>query len=108
MAERKVIIGSSGGLHARPAKLFVEAAGRQPVAVSISVGDRPAVPARSLLSVLSLGAVCGTEVTLHADDDAGAEPALDALATLLAQDLDGPDPAAPAGAGPGVGERAGA
>jgi phosphocarrier protein len=104
MAERKVIIGSSGGLHARPAKLLVEAAGRLPIAVSISVGDRPAVPARSILSVLSLGAVCGTEVTLHAEDEAGTESALNALATLLAQDLDAPDP----GVGAGAGERAGA
>ena len=35
MAERRVVIGSSVGLHARPAALFVQAAGRQPVPVTI-------------------------------------------------------------------------
>jgi phosphocarrier protein len=91
--ERKVVIGSSTGLHARPAALFVEAAGQQPVAVLIRVGDRSPVPARSMLSVLSLGATYGTEVTLLAEEGEGAEESLDALATLLARDLDAEEPA---------------
>jgi phosphocarrier protein len=90
MPERKVVIASSGGLHARPAQLFVQAAGRQPAAVLIGVGDRPPVPAASILSVLSLGAVHGTEVTLSAEGDR-AEEALAALAGLLARDLDAED-----------------
>jgi phosphocarrier protein HPr len=85
--ERTVAVGSATGLHARPAKLFVEAATQQPVQVRIRVGDRPPVPARSLLSVLSLDIRQGTEVTLEAEG-AQAEPALDALAALLVRDLD--------------------
>lgn len=92
MPERTVVIGSSGGLHARPARLFVEAAGRQPVPVFISRGGAP-VPARSMLSVLSLGAGFGAEVILSTDDAAGAEEALDELANLLARDLDAPEDA---------------
>lgn len=82
MPERKVIVGSVGGLHARPAKMFVEAAARQPVPVFIRTGERGPVPARSILSVLSLGAAHGTEVVLQADGE-GADAALAALADLL-------------------------
>jgi phosphocarrier protein HPr len=84
---RTVTIGSASGLHARPAALFVAAAVAQPVPVKISVSGRPGVPANSMLSVLSLGATQGTEVTLEADGE-GAETALDTLADLLARDLD--------------------
>ena len=64
--------------------------------VTIRTGDKTAVPARSMLSVLSLGAKFGTEVTLEADGD-GAEAALDELADLLARDLD--DDSEPAASG---------
>jgi phosphocarrier protein HPr len=91
MPERKVVVASSGGLHARPANLFVQAAARQPAAVLITVGDKKPVPAKSILSVLSLGAVKGTEVTLSADGE-HAEESLAALVELLAQDLDAESP----------------
>jgi phosphocarrier protein len=92
MAERTVIVRSSSGLHARPAALFVRAAGKQPAAVRIRLGDGPTVDARSMLSVLSLGAGCGAEVTLSADGD-GADDAVAALADLLSRDLDAEEPA---------------
>ncbi|GAA2377198.1 HPr family phosphocarrier protein [Dactylosporangium salmoneum] len=88
MPTRTVIVGSSSGLHARPAALFVAAAAKQPVAVTISTDNgRKPVPARSMLGVLSLGAKQGTAVTLEASGE-GAEAALDELAALLARDLD--------------------
>jgi phosphotransferase system HPr (HPr) family protein len=87
MPSRTVIVGSASGLHARPAALFVAAAGAQPVPVTIRTGDKKPVPARSMLSVLSLGAKFGTEVTIEAEGD-GADAALDELAALLARDLD--------------------
>ncbi|KAB2339974.1 HPr family phosphocarrier protein [Actinomadura rudentiformis] len=87
MPERIVTIASAQGLHARPAKIFVEAAARQPVAVSIGAGDRAPVPATSMLSVLALGAAQGTQVILRAEGDQ-ADAALDELADLLSQDLD--------------------
>jgi phosphocarrier protein HPr len=87
MPSRTVAVASASGLHARPAALFVAAAGAQPVRVTIRVEGKKPVPANSMLSVLSLGATCGTEVILEADGD-GAEAALDALAALLATDLD--------------------
>ncbi|MBX6391737.1 MAG: HPr family phosphocarrier protein [Frankia sp.] len=87
MPSRTVTIGSASGLHARPAAIFVKAAGEQPVPVRIRVGDKAPVDARSILLVLSLGARQGTEVVLEAEGER-ADEALDALAELLAQDLD--------------------
>ncbi|MFY1692761.1 HPr family phosphocarrier protein [Plantactinospora sp. WMMB782] len=92
MATRTVTVGSASGLHARPAALFVAAAGAAPVPVTIRTGERRAVPANSMLSVLALGAKQGTEVVLEADGE-GAEAALDGLAELLARDLDAEEPA---------------
>ncbi|GAA4482660.1 HPr family phosphocarrier protein [Actinoallomurus oryzae] len=87
MPMRTVVIASRTGLHARPAALFVKAASEQSVPVKIRVGEGKAVPAASMLAVLSLGAGHGTEVTLEADGP-GADDALDSLAALLARDLD--------------------
>jgi phosphocarrier protein len=82
MAERRVTVASPMGLHARPAALFVKAAAAQPVPVTIGLGDGTPVDARSLLSVMGLGARCGDEVTLHADGPQ-ADATLTTLSTLL-------------------------
>ncbi|MEV1178289.1 HPr family phosphocarrier protein [Nonomuraea sp. NPDC049784] len=86
MAHRTVVVASASGLHARPAKLFVQAAARLGVPVTVRLGEK-AVPAKSMLGVLSLGAVHGAEVTLEADGPR-AEEALDSLVALLSRDLD--------------------
>jgi phosphocarrier protein len=87
MHERRTVIGSRVGLHARPAATFARAAAESGVAVTITAGDRGPVPAASMLSVMTLGAEYGQEVVLAADGP-GAEAALDSLAVLLASDLD--------------------
>ncbi|MGO9902790.1 MAG: HPr family phosphocarrier protein [Solirubrobacteraceae bacterium] len=87
MSQRSVIVGSRVGLHARPASLFVQAAARQPVAITIGKPEGPAVDARSILMVLGLDVRGGQEVLLTAEGD-GAEQALEELTSLLASDLD--------------------
>ncbi|GHF38913.1 phosphocarrier protein [Amycolatopsis bartoniae] len=87
MPERRVIVGSSVGLHARPAALFVKAAAAQPVPVTIGVGDGDPVDARSLLSVMGLGARGGDEVVLRAEGPE-AESALSELASVIEADHD--------------------
>lgn len=87
MSQRSVIVGSRVGLHARPASLFVQAAARQPVAITIGKPEGPAVDARSILMVLGLDVRGGQKVVLTAEGD-GAEQALEELASLLASDLD--------------------
>jgi phosphotransferase system HPr (HPr) family protein len=69
-------------LHARPAADFVRAAMGFAAEVQVAAGGRE-VNAKSLLSVLALGAKGGTELRLTASgEDAAA--ALDALSTRVA------------------------
>lgn len=87
MAEKKVTVASSVGLHARPASLFAQAAAMAGVPVQLSSAAGKSVNAASILGVLSLGIGYGEEVTLTAEGD-GAEAAVDTLAELLNTDLD--------------------
>jgi phosphocarrier protein len=87
MAQRSVVVGSKVGLHARPAKLFTQAAAAAGVKVTIAKGDGPAVDAASILRVMALAVKHGDEVTISAEGE-GAEEALDRLADMLASDLD--------------------
>jgi phosphocarrier protein HPr len=87
MPERHAVVGSKVGLHARPAAMLVQAASRQPLAVTIAKpGGKPA-NAKSILSVLALSARSGDEVVFRAEGD-GAEAALEELAALVERDLD--------------------
>lgn len=87
MSTRTVTIGSTVGLHARPAAIFVKAAADAGVPVTIAkTGGKP-VPANSMIAIMALGAKHGDEVVLSADGD-GADKALETLSTLLAKDLD--------------------
>lgn len=87
MAERRVVIGSKVGLHARPASLFVQAAAAAPVPVTIGKPGGEPVNARSILSVLALDARGGDEVVLSAEGE-GADEALEQLVQLLLVDHD--------------------
>lgn len=87
MPARDVVVGSRIGLHGRPAAIVVKTAQAQQVTVKISIGEKPPVDARSIIAVLALGAHGGDTVTIEADGD-GADTALDAMAEVLAKDLD--------------------
>ena len=69
-------------LHARPAADFVRTAMGFTADLQVAVGDRE-VNAKSLLSVLALGAKGGTELRLTAAGE-DSEAALDALAARVA------------------------
>jgi phosphocarrier protein HPr len=88
MPERRVAVGSKVGLHARPAALFVQAAARQPVKVTIAKDGKAPADARSILAVLALDARGGEEIVLRAEDSDQAEAALDELAAVVATDHD--------------------
>ncbi|WP_295123825.1 HPr family phosphocarrier protein [uncultured Leifsonia sp.] len=87
MTERTATVASSSGLHARPAKLFVQAVQEKGVPVTIAVGDGPQLNAGSILSLMGLAAGKGTVVTLRSEAP-DAETALDELVALLETDLD--------------------
>lgn len=87
MAERTATIASSSGLHARPAKLFVQEVQSKGVPVTIAVEGGADLNAGSILSIMGLGAGQGTVVTIKAEGE-GAETALDELVTFLETDHD--------------------
>jgi phosphotransferase system HPr (HPr) family protein len=81
-SETHVTLPEDVDLHARPAANFVRTAMRFSAKVLVGVGERE-VDAKSLLSVLALGARRGTSLRLRAQgDDAAA--AVAALATTVA------------------------
>jgi len=84
---RTVRIGSAHGLHARPAKLFAQAAKDAGIPITVAKDSGSPVNAASILGVIALGVEQGDYVTLVADGD-GAEAALDTLAELLTTDHD--------------------
>ena len=84
---RTVRIGSSHGLHARPAKLFAQAAKDSGIPVTIAKDAGAPVNAASILGVIALGIEQGDYVTLTADGD-DAENVLDTLTELLTTDHD--------------------
>ena len=88
MQERTVRVGSKNGLHARPARLFTQAAEKSGAAVSIEkLGGAPA-NAASILAVISLGIDHDDEVRITVDGPGEATIVVE-LADLLATDHDG-------------------
>jgi len=83
MPSTTVTVGSTVGLHARPAGLIAEAVTKSGVPVTLSTGG-PAVDAGSPLMIMTLGAKQGTEVTVTSDDEA----VLAQIADMVAANLD--------------------
>jgi phosphotransferase system HPr (HPr) family protein len=82
MPEITLTINNKVGLHARPASIFVREASKFKSVIKVRNGDREA-NAKSILSVLTLGADQGTVITLNAEGE-DAEQALQALQALHA------------------------
>ena len=81
MPERTVTVTHKVGLHARPASVFVQTASKFASDISVSCEGRTA-NAKSILTVLTLGAHQGAEITISAEGE-DAEEALDTLVALV-------------------------
>lgn len=81
MPETTVTVRHKVGLHARPASLFVQTAKKFQSDIRVKHGEREA-NAKSILTVLTLGANQGAVLTLRAEG-ADAEEALAALTALV-------------------------
>ena len=81
MPEIKVTIENAVGLHARPASLFVQTAKQHKSEIRVTYDGRSA-NAKSILSVLTLGASKGAELTIRAEGE-DADEALAALHALI-------------------------
>jgi phosphocarrier protein len=84
MPSRTVTVGSSVGLHARPAATISEAVTKSGVEVTIAVDGGEPVDAGSALMIMTLGAGFGTQVVVSSDDEA----VLDTISNLVEKDLD--------------------
>ncbi|MET8139076.1 HPr family phosphocarrier protein [Sphaerisporangium sp. NPDC005288] len=82
MAERKVIVESAVGLHARPAATFVQTAAKAPIDITVGKPGRTPVSAKSILSILALDVRNGEVIVIQADGD-GAEKVLDELVAIV-------------------------
>jgi phosphocarrier protein len=87
MIERRVKIGASSGLRARPAAMFVQKVTELSIPVTIAKDGKDPVDARSIMLVLAQNIASGDEVVI-ATTAAGAEPDLENLSAFLARDLD--------------------
>ena len=66
MRQIELVIQNQTGLHARPAKVLVNLAKQFKSSISLRSGSKKA-NAKSMVSVLTLGAVCGSDITVQAD-----------------------------------------
>ena len=80
MYTKAITINNEVGLHARPATFFIQKANEFKSGIWVERDERR-VNAKSLLGVLSLGIVKGTEITLIADG-ADEKEAVEALVSL--------------------------
>ncbi|MET4003084.1 phosphocarrier protein HPr [Arthrobacter sp. UYCu511] len=84
MAKQTVTVGSSVGLHARPAAVIATAAGAYNEEILLSIDGEDPVEATSALMIMTLGADFGMSVDVESENaDAVAE-----IAALIAKDLD--------------------
>ena len=81
MQEATIVIKHKVGLHARPAALFVQTAKKFKSSIVVKKDDREA-NAKSILSVLTLGANQGAIITLNATGE-DEEMAVQALLGLV-------------------------
>ncbi len=79
--ERSFVVERELGLHARPASEFVSVAARYQCEIQVGNG-REWVNGRSVLSILSLAASCGSTLTVRAEGD-DAEAAVRELGALI-------------------------
>ena len=78
---REVVVNNPEGLHARPAHQLVTRAGQFEAEIAISNGHEE-VDGKSILSILTLAAVHGTQLSLRATGP-DAKDALEALVELF-------------------------
>jgi phosphocarrier protein HPr len=78
---KDIMVKNQVGLHARPATFFIQKSNEFKSSVWIEKDERR-VNAKSLLGVLSLGIIGGTEIKIMADG-ADEQDAVDALVRLV-------------------------
>ena len=81
-ASKTITIKNRLGMHARPAMLFAEVAGRFSATITVRHEESDQVDAKSIMQLMMLAATEGTKLTIHADGD-DAENAVAELTALV-------------------------
>ena len=84
MPSKTVSVGSSVGLHARPAAAIAEAAAELDGEVTLAVPGEEPIDASSSLLIMTLGASKGDSIEVSGDNQSD----VDAIAALVEKDLD--------------------
>lgn len=79
--ETKVVIANKAGIHARPASMLVQAATKFQSKIKLAAKGK-SIDAKSILMIMSLGLVKGTEVVISAEG-ADADAAVKAIKDLV-------------------------
>lgn len=85
MVSKKITISNASGLHARPASILAQAAGKCSSDVKIVVGDKK-IEAKSILNIMAAAIKKGTEIELQCDGET-EQADLNTLAALIESGL---------------------
>lgn len=85
MVSRKLTVSNASGLHARPASVLAQAAGKCRCDVTIRVGDKT-IQAKSILNIMAAAIKCGTEIELICNGE-NEEAELEKLSQLIESGL---------------------
>lgn len=81
MKEQTVVVKNRAGIHARPAALIVQTAGKFQSKI-LFIKDHEEINAKSIMGIITLGAAHGTEILIRTDGSDENE-ALESLAGLF-------------------------
>ncbi|MFZ7132996.1 MAG: HPr family phosphocarrier protein [Eubacteriales bacterium] len=81
MISKEVTILNATGLHARPASMFVQEAGKYKAEINIIKGEKK-INAKSIMGIMAGGISKGTLITIEVDGE-DEQAALDALVGLI-------------------------
>ncbi len=81
-ASTTITIKNRLGMHARPAMLFAEVAGKFTATITVGHKESDQVDAKSIMQLMMLAATEGTKLTINADGD-DADDAIAELSALV-------------------------
>lgn len=68
MVSQKITVNNASGLHARPAAVLAQAAGKCRSNITILLGNKT-IQAKSVLNIMAAGIKCGTEIEVCCDGE---------------------------------------
>lgn len=85
MVSKKITVSNASGLHARPASVLAQAAGKCRSDVIIKCGEKT-IQAKSILNIMAAAIKCGTEIELCCNGETEEED-LNTIAALIESGL---------------------